>query len=351
MIEICDWCSIGLLSEGENIHFAAIAHSDPARAAHFATISSKFPPHPTSELLRVIRTGEAELIDEIGDAVLKTWSQNDEHFEILKDLKLRSCITVPLRAREHMLGAMKLTTAQSGRRFGSRATWRWPKIFACRVAVAIDTSRLYQEAQQANRMKDEFLAVLSHELRTPLTPILGWTRILRNGPQSPERMTYGMDIIERNVKAQMKLIEDLLDVSRIITGKMRLNMRSIELQPLVQNSIDSYPVLPSTPSRCFSFRPKLDPERRALYADPERVQQILWNLLSNAIKFTPRRGEISIRLSHDDSNSCVEITDSGIGIQQKFLPYVFERFQQADTRRGGAFGGARPRPGHRAAPG
>jgi signal transduction histidine kinase/DNA-binding response OmpR family regulator len=336
VLEICDWCAIGLIEEGQKIRFAAITHSDPAKAAHLATISTDFPPHPTAEMLRVIRTGEAELIDEITDEVLRSWSQSDQHFELLKGLKLRSCMTVPLRARERMLGAMKLSTAESGRRLGPRDL-ALAEDLGRRVAVAIDNSRLYQEAQQANRMKDEFLAVLSHELRTPLTPILGWTRILRNGPQSPERLTYGLDIIERNVKAQMKLIEDLLDVSRIITGKMRLNMRSIELQPVLQNSIDS--IRPAADAKQIQLNLKMESERRALYADPERVQQIVWNLLSNAIKFTPKRGEITVRLLNDDSNSSIEITDSGIGISQKFLPHVFERFQQADSSTTRAFGG------------
>jgi hypothetical protein len=336
VLEICDWCAIGLIEEGQKIRFAAITHSDPAKAAHLATISTDFPPHPTAEMLRVIRTGEAELIDEITDEVLRSWSQSDQHFELLKGLKLRSCMTVPLRARERMLGAMKLSTAESGRRLGPRDL-ALAEDLGRRVAVAIDNSRLYQEAQQANRMKDEFLAVLSHELRTPLTPILGWTRILRNGPQSPERLTYGLDIIERNVKAQMKLIEDLLDVSRIITGKMRLNMRSIELQPVLQNSIDS--IRPAADAKQIQLNLKIESERRALYADPERVQQIVWNLLSNAIKFTPKRGEITVRLLNDDSNSSIEITDSGIGISQKFLPHVFERFQQADSSTTRAFGG------------
>jgi signal transduction histidine kinase/DNA-binding response OmpR family regulator len=336
VIEVCDWCSIGLLEDGEKIKFAAIAHSDPSRIAQIAAITSEYGPHPRAELLRVIYSGEPELVDHIDDEVLKGWAANDEHLGILKQLNLRSCITVPLRARERILGAMKFATAESGRTLGQRDL-ALAEDLGRRVAVAIDNSRLYQEAQQANRMKDEFLAVLSHELRTPLTPILGWTRILRGGPQTQERLTYGMEIIERNVKAQMKLIEDLLDVSRIITGKMRLNMRNFELLPLLQNSTDS--VRPSVDAKQIVFTTTFGTERRALYADPERIQQILWNLLSNAIKFTPKRGDIALRVSHDDSNTTIEITDSGVGISEKFLPHVFERFQQADSSTTRAFGG------------
>lgn len=333
--EICDWCSIGLI-DGEGVRYPAISHADPVKGAHFATMSSKFPPHPQAVIQRVIRSGEAELIDVIDDAVLKTWAQSDEHFEMLKELKLRSCMTVPIRARNHTIGAMKFATAESGRRLGPRDL-ALAEDLGRRVAVAVDNSRLYHQAQQANRLKDEFLAVMSHELRTPLTPILGWTRILRNGPQNLDRLIYGLEIIERNVKAQMKLVDDLLDVSRIITGKMRLNMRSAELLPLLQSSVDS--IRPAVEAKHINLYTKLDPERRSLYADPERIQQIFWNLLSNAIKFTPMHGEITVRLSHDDSNSCIEITDSGIGINEKFLPHVFERFQQADSSTTRAFGG------------
>ncbi len=195
------------------------------------------------------------------------------------------------------------------------------------------------EAQAANRMKDEFLATVSHELRTPLTAILGWARIIRGGKLDPARFLRGLDVIERNGRAQAAIIDDILDVSRIITGKLRLELDAIDLAAVVQAAIDT--VRPAADAKNIRLEWKSDLPSQRYSGDPDRLQQIVWNLLSNAIKFTPRDGHVEIATTQINSHIEISVADNGQGIQPDFLPHVFDRFRQADgtsTRRHGGLG-------------
>ena len=196
-----------------------------------------------------------------------------------------------------------------------------------------------KEAEQANRSKDEFLATVSHELRTPLTSILGWARLLASGEVDTNKHAQAFETIARNAKSQAQLIDDLLDVSRIISGKLRLDLRPLELAPVIEAAVDS--VRPAAKAKEIRMQLMLDPHTGQVSADPDRLQQLIWNLLSNAIKFTPRAGQVQVRL--ESANSCAEITvsDTGQGIRPEFLPHVFDRFRQADgssTRTHGGLG-------------
>ncbi|HEV2880105.1 MAG TPA: ATP-binding protein [Pyrinomonadaceae bacterium] len=184
-------------------------------------------------------------------------------------------------------------------------------------------------AEEATRAKDEFLAVVSHELRTPLTAILGWARMLQTGKLDERLATRALDAIERNAESQNQLIGDLLDFSRIISGKIRLDVGSVELASVVEASIDV--VSPAADAKGIKLQTVLDRRAGLVSGDPERLQQVMWNLLSNAVKFTPKGGRVQVSLTR--VNSCVEITvsDTGEGISAEFLPYVFERFRQADS--------------------
>src|SRR5258708_6501862 len=184
-----------------------------------------------------------------------------------------------------------------------------------------------EEAQAANRMKDEFLATVSHELRTPLTAMLGWTRIIRSGKLDPVKFTHGLDVIERNGRAQAAIIDDILDVSRIITGKLRLEIDAVDLALVVQAAMDT--VRPAADAKGIRIEWKSDPTIRRFSGDPDRLQQIVWNLLSNAIKFTPKGGRVSVVSAHVDSHVEISVTDTGQGISTDFLPHVFDRFRQA----------------------
>jgi signal transduction histidine kinase/ActR/RegA family two-component response regulator len=185
------------------------------------------------------------------------------------------------------------------------------------------------EAQQADRAKDEFLATLSHELRTPLNAMLGWIMMLRSGKVRQERRVDALDVIERNARTQARLIEDLLDVSRIITGKVRLDLQPIQVAPILHTAVEA--MRPGADSKKVALRAVIAMDAPAIMGDPNRVQQIIWNLLSNAIKFTPSGGEVRVELAAEDDSVRLAVIDTGIGIAPEFLPHVFERFRQADS--------------------
>ncbi len=195
------------------------------------------------------------------------------------------------------------------------------------------------EADRANGLKDEFLAILSHELRTPLTSILGWSNMLETGNLDGQDSKRAMEIIVRNARAQSRLIDDLLDISRIVTGKLRLEVQSVELAPMIESVVAC--LRPGAEAKNIHFQIALDPRASPISGDPARVQQILWNLLSNAIKFTPKGGRVGVRLERIRSHVEIIISDTGQGIDPDLLTHVFERFRQFDsssTRRHGGLG-------------
>ncbi|HST53497.1 MAG TPA: ATP-binding protein [Pyrinomonadaceae bacterium] len=202
---------------------------------------------------------------------------------------------------------------------------------------ASEKERMYREAQESNRLKDEFLATISHELRTPLTAIMGWVRMLRDGSLDEETAARALAAVDRNAKSQAQLIEDLLDVSRIVSGKMHLNVRPVELTSVINSAVES--LRPAAQGRGIRLRMMFDPDAGTVLGDQERLQQVVWNLLSNAIKFTPEGGHIEVRLERAGSQAEMTVSDSGRGISRDFLPHVFERFRQADTSTTRAFGG------------
>jgi PAS domain S-box-containing protein len=194
-----------------------------------------------------------------------------------------------------------------------------------------------QEAEEASRAKDEFLAVVSHELRTPLTPILTWSRLLRSGKLDHVAIERALEAIERATRSQAQLIEDLLDVSRITSGKLRLDVRPMELPPVVEAAVES--VRPGAEAKGIRLEMVLDRNAGIVSGDPERLQQVVWNILSNAVKFTPRGGRVQACLRRVDSHVEIAVSDTGQGIHPQFMPHVFERFRQADSSTTRAHGG------------
>ncbi|HJX26774.1 MAG TPA: ATP-binding protein [Thermoanaerobaculia bacterium] len=208
-----------------------------------------------------------------------------------------------------------------------------------RTALLARERKAREEAETASRAKDEFVATMSHELRTPLNAMLGWTRLLRMGALDGAGTARALEAVERNALAQARLVEDLLDVSRIITGKLRLNVQSIELQPIIEAAIDS--VRPAVDAKNIRLQLILDSGIGFVLGDPQRLQQIFWNLVSNAVKFTPKGGRIRVTLERINSHLEITVSDTGQGITPEFLPFVFDRFRQADgttTRSHGGLG-------------
>jgi PAS domain S-box-containing protein len=185
------------------------------------------------------------------------------------------------------------------------------------------------EAERANRLKDEFLATISHELRNPLNAIMGWAHMMRVGKLTPANLDRAVETIYRNAKSQAQLVADLLDVSRIVSGKLRLDVRAVDLIAIVNAAIDS--VRPAVEAKGIQLQTILDAEAGPISGDADRLQQIVWNLLTNAVKFTPKGGRIQVKVQRTDSYAEIVVTDSGVGISKEFLPYVFDRFRQADA--------------------
>jgi len=207
------------------------------------------------------------------------------------------------------------------------------------TSVALENARLYGEARTADRLKDEFLAVLSHELRTPLNAILGYARLLRGGMLTGEKADRGLETLERNASALTQIVEDVLDISRIVSGKIRLDVQPVELQLVIHNSIAT--VQPAADAKQIRLQTVIDPTIGPVSGDPNRLQQVVWNLLSNAVKFTPKGGRVQVRLERVNSHVEIIVSDTGSGIKPEFLPHVFERFRQADagtTRKTGGLG-------------
>jgi signal transduction histidine kinase/ActR/RegA family two-component response regulator len=195
------------------------------------------------------------------------------------------------------------------------------------------------EAESANRLKDEFLATVSHELRTPLNAIIGWSHMLRNDGLDEATAARALETIERNAKSQAQLIEDILDVSRVITGKLRLNVGQVDAASVINAAVDCVQL--AADSKGIELEVTLLPAARHVSGDPGRLQQVVWNLLSNAIKFTPPGGRVAVRLERVNSTVQISVSDTGEGISQDFLPFIFDRFRQADgtsTRRHGGLG-------------
>ncbi|MHC5752901.1 MAG: AAA family ATPase [Nostoc sp.] len=519
-----DWCSVDLLQDNQSINRVAVAHRDPEKVKLGWELHQHYPRKldEPGGVPKVLRTGIPEMVTEISDALLAKGIPDAEHLRIIREIGLKSCIMLPLMARERIFGAISFFTAESERRY-STADFSLAEEIAHRVAIAIDNARLYQEAQQAqktaeqaleriarlqsitaalsesltpaqvseviveqsmaalkassalvallnenkteleivravgynqdlldawryfpidspsplaeavrtgqpawaesrqnriaryphlaeayaqydidawisiplmvegsavggitlgfiqlqelsgedqafilavaqqcaqaiarahlyeaerkarsaaesaNRIKDEFLAVLSHELRTPLNPILGWAKLMRTRKLDRATSDRALETIERNAKLQTQLIEDLLDVSRILQGKLNLNFGRINLVSVIEAAIET--VRLSAEAKSIQIQTSLESGVGEVLGDANRLQQVIWNILSNAIKFTPIGGQVKIKLEQVSSQVQICVTDTGKGIAPEFLPYVFDYFRQADGATTRKFGG------------
>src|SRR5881296_3146619 len=227
-----------------------------------------------------------------------------------------SGVLVPIPTRNDIAGVIAVTPAKpSG--FDAEDV-RFFRVLGRRAGLALENARLYREMQRANRLKDEFVAIISHELRTPLTPILGGVYMLRSEPHDERIFAKALDLIERNAKTQVKLVDDLLDISRIISGKLRLNIESVDLAAVIQSAVEI--VRPAGDAKGIQIDLNFNPLNAPISGDADRIQQILWNLLTNSVKFTPAGGRITIELFETPTHAEIRVADTGIGIEADFLP-------------------------------
>jgi PAS domain S-box-containing protein len=345
-----DWCSIRLL-DGERLRHGAVVHVDPAKGALLRQHELIQGDGGRQTQSNVLRTAQPELHEDVTDALLQRVARSAEELALLRALGPKSVVIVPIGVRERASGTMLLVHSDSGRRFDPHAMGLASEL-GRRAGIALENARLFAAVQQAaeeaesaalnaetaNRLKDEFLATVSHELRTPLNAIVGWASILRRRELEPG-IAKGIEVIERNARTQVKIIEDILDVSRIISGKLRLELKSTDLVAIAREAIEV--VRPSASAKGIAIALESRQESCRLVADPERIQQVIWNLLSNAVKFTEQSGSVRVVVGQDGSNASLTVTDTGSGIDPEFVPHVFDRFKQADgstTRRFGGLG-------------
>ena len=364
---LADWCVVHIIGDNGKLRQLAVVHSDPAKEELARKLRERYPLAELSiGVPNVLKTGRAEFYPLVNPERLAQAARNPEVANVLSELDLKSCMIVPLVARNRTLGTITLATAESNRFYDANDLALADDV-AHRIALAVDNARLYREAQDAvtareealsvrdellkrehiareeaesaNRSKDEFLATVSHELRTPLNAILGWAHMLRASQLDPTTQSRALETIERNAKSQAQLIEDILDVSRIVTGKLRIDVRPVELAAVVDAAVDA--VRPAADAKGILIETNLDPRTGPVSGDPNRLQQIIWNLVANAVKFTGKGGRVQIQLHRVASYVQIEVRDTGQGISAEFLPFVFDRFRQADatsTRHHGGLG-------------
>jgi PAS domain S-box-containing protein len=327
--EIADWCTIDIMEDGQ-LRRLAVAHVDPAKAEYARALEQRYPPDPkVSDIYTVLRTGKPAMVAAVSPDFLASRVSSDEHLQIVTELGISSYMCLPIVSSGGTLGVMTFVLAGSSRHYTERELALGQEV-AARAALAIDNAVAYRQAHEANRVKDEFLATLSHELRTPLNAILGYSQMLNTGVLNGDRQSKALSVVLRNAEALRQIIDDVLDVSRITSGKLRLNVRSVDLSEVLRNAVAT--VQPAAEAKGVSVQVVLDSEAPPVCGDPDRLQQVIWNLLSNAMKFTPRGGHVQLRLEPVDSAVQIVVSDDGQGIDPEFLPHIFERFRQADSR-------------------
>ncbi|MGH9315416.1 MAG: ATP-binding protein [Vicinamibacterales bacterium] len=326
--EMADWCAVDLI-DGEEVRRLAIEHSAPDRQAAARRLMQRRPSRLASDegLGRALREARPVLYEQFDEQMTARAGADPEQAAIARELGLRSAIIVPLIVRGQAIGGITLVTSDSKRAY-TKADLPFAEELARRAVVAIDNARLYRETLGANRLKDEFLATLSHELRTPLNAILGWANMLRRPGLSPEHLARGIETIERNAGLQAQLIADLLDVSRITSGAVRLEPEDVDLRPLMEQAADT--VRPMAEAGGVRLLVRVGEEPAVVYGDPSRLQQIVWNLLANAVKFTAG-GQVELTLTAHNGQAEITVSDNGRGIDPAFLPYIFDPFRQADS--------------------
>jgi PAS domain S-box-containing protein len=333
---IADWCAIDILNDDGRLQRIAVAHTDPAKVAFGFELDRRWPTtlQSASGVASVLRTGRSTLVPFISDEVLAAASLSPEQYEMQRRLGLRSALVIPLRARGRVLGGISFFMAESGRTY-DHDDLRFVEALAQRAALVLDNARLLEEAQAANRAKDDLLANLSHELRTPLQAILGWTAILRSD-RGAERLARGLDVIERNARLQSRVVEDLLDMSRAMAGILAVRIQLVDLTAVVRSGAESLEA--AADERQIALSVDVQPGVE-IEGDEVRLQQVVWNLLSNAVKFTEPGGLIHLALRADDERAEIVVRDTGIGIPPDLLRTIFDRFRQGDPAAGQARAG------------
>ena len=326
-----EYCTVDVLREDGSFGRVEFVVDDPA-LQDIAEGMKRYPPRlerHDSPSARVLRSGEPHLQRQCTADILDLEAQNAEHHGLLTALGMNGFIMAPLTARGRTLGLLSVGLRRTSRRAYTDRDLQLAIDIARRAGLALENALLYQQAQEANRLKEEFLATLSHELRTPLNALLGWTQMLKVRAADDAFRLRALESIERSARAQGVLINDLLDVSRVVSGKLKLESQPLDLQSVLLAAVDA--VRPAVRARDIELDVSAAPIRNQVIGDADRLQQVIWNLLSNAVKFTPPGGRIEVTVAQSGGAVQITVADTGGGIDPAFLPHVFERFRQADS--------------------
>ena len=336
--DLADWCVITVVADDGTLRRYASRHRDTAKQKVVEKIRDYVPKAPRAVLAReVIEKGKWQFQPAIDGSWWGRLDDMPELQEMLREAGVTSLIIVPLDIGGDVFGAISLFSSDPVRLF-TEDDLVMAREVGRRAAYAVDHARLYRQAQEANRAKDEFLATLSHELRTPMTATLGWATMLRAPEVSPENFRLAVETIERSTRAQAKLIDEILDVSRIVTGKLTLAIGPVDLRAVIQAAVEA--IGPALSAKGLDLRLDLGSIAGVPSGDAARLQQVIWNLLSNSAKFTPAGGEIRVMLDQPSpALARIVVRDTGQGIAPALLPSIFERFRQGNTTATRAQGG------------
>lgn len=329
---LADWCTVDLLDENGELRRLSVAHADPAKVRLAEELRRRYLLDPNAAIgpVQVVRTGEPELVPEIPEELVERGARDAEHLTLLRGLGLRSYMVVPVWVRDQIMGAISFVSAESGRRFAPDDLAVAEEL-ARRAAVAIENARLYQQAQEAIRVRDDFFAAASHDLKNPLASIRGNAQVLlrtldRTGAVPPQRLTSALSNVVGSIDQMTRLIDDLLDVARLRLGEpLPLDRVATDLVALTGRAVAAQQA--ATERHQLATR---TPEAELVGEwDAARLERVLGNLLSNAIKYSPNGGEITVSLRLEAGQAVLTVQDSGIGIPAADLPRVFERFERA----------------------
>jgi len=340
-----DYCNVVITDEQGRMRHVAWGHVVRAKEPILRELALRLIERPTpggmTFAAKVISTGKTLVMPH--DALVKAATDaspfDPEAIALAAQLQPWAYIGVPLYVRGRAVGVMSFGTSErESRREYTDVDIVMVEEFARRVSLAVENARLFRQAEELNRLKDEFLATVSHELRTPLGAVMGWARMLANGQLSPDRAKQAIDAIERNAQAQAKLVDDILDVARGVAGNVALEMLRLDLAKVAHSGVEA--IAPAAAGKKIA----VDVETAGpvmVIGDQGRLRQVVWNLLSNAVKFTPAGGRVTVSVGASDGHAELLVTDTGMGISDTFLPYVFDKFRQADasfTRQHGGLG-------------
>ena len=328
--EIADWCAIDLIDDSGALKRIAMAHRDPAKLEAARDFARRYPDAMLPASARdVIRSGEAAIVADVSPEWLAAHTPDVVQRNLLRTFELTSYVCAPMLSADQPIGTLLFAMAESGRRLTDRDL-PFVQDVAARAALAVENALAYHRVNEANRLKDEFLATLSHELRTPLNAILGYAQMMKAGVLAPDATANATAVITRNAESLKQIIHDVLDVSRITSGKLRLDIQPVDLHEIVAYAVAT--VRPAADAKGVVLQAAFGANLPTLPADPDRLQQIVWNLVSNAVKFTPAGGHVQVAVRAAHGIVEIVVSDNGQGIEPSFLPHMFERFRQADSR-------------------